>query len=236
MKRPIIGVLPLFDENKDSIWMVPGYMDSIEAVGGLPIILPLTVDSDRIEQAFFLCDGLLFTGGHDISPELYNESRSLLCGNPCTERDIMEKKLFELALKYDKPSLGICRGIQLFNALLGGTLYQDIPTQLKSGIVHKQKPPYDVPIHEIEIIKDTPLFDIIGKDRIMVNSYHHQGIRQLASSLTVAAKARDGLIEGVYMKDKRFILAVQWHPEFIYKKDEDCLNIVRSLIEKSKGD
>lgn len=234
MKKAVIGVVPLFDEEKDSIWMVPGYLESIEAVGALPIILPFTVNKDEIRQTFELCDGLLFTGGQDISADLYG-GNSELCGKPCTIRDEMEKQLFKLAVENDKPSLGICRGIQLFNVLLGGTLYEDIPTQLKSSLIHKQNPPYDVPIHEVDIIKGTPLYDIVGNDKISVNSYHHQCIKQLAPQLEIAARAADGLTEAVYMPDKRFILAVQWHPEFIYKNSKPCLEIVRAFAEKAKG-
>lgn len=235
MKKAVIGVVPLYDDEKESVWMIPGYLDCIEEAGGLPIILPFTTDKDEIEQAFEMCDGLLFTGGHDVSPRFYSGNKEL-CGKPCEIRDEMEKRLFSLALKADKPSFGICRGIQLFNVLLGGTLYEDIPSQLKSELIHKQKPPYDIPSHEAELIENSPLYDIIKQKTISVNSYHHQGIRKLAPALKIAAKASDGLIEGVYMPDRRFILAVQWHPEFNYKSDGNSMKLIEKFVKAAKGE
>ena len=125
---PLIGVLPLWDDEKNSLWMLPGYFDGIRQAGGLPIMLPLTVEPQDIAQLATLCDGFLFTGGHDVSPALYGETpinESIAC---CPKRDAMETILLREALRLDKPVLGICRGIQFINAALGGTLYQDLPT------------------------------------------------------------------------------------------------------------
>ena len=222
MKNPLIGILPLFDEVKESYWMLPGYMKAIEKAGGIPVMLPLTTNKEVIIEISKNFEGFLFTGGQDVNPELYGEKAEDLCGRVCSERDRMEEILFKQALKLNKPLFGICRGIQLFNALLGGTLYQDIPSQLHAErqIIHKQKPPYDQPIHLVYINKGTPLFLILKQESLMVNSYHHQGIKQLSEQLVCAAKAEDGLIEAVYMPEKKFVLAVQWHPEFIYHVDE----------------
>ena len=143
----------------------------------------------------------------------------------------MEKILFEYVLSLDKPMLGICRGMQLFNVLLGGTLYQDLPTQRKSMVNHQQQPPYSEPVHNIYIEKNSSLFQILETDTFKVNSYHHQGIKKLSKELEPAATADDGLIEAVVMPRKPFILAVQWHPEYSYKQDAYNLKLFSAFID-----
>lgn len=228
--KPVIGVVPLVDTDKKSYWMLPGYMNGIMAAGGLPIMLPLSEESDNILQLVNFCDGFLFTGGHDVSPWLYGEDKLQECGECIPVRDRMEKILLEEILKENKPLLGICRGIQLINAVLGGTLYQDIPTQMATELEHHQKPPYDKPVHEVLIEAGSPLHDVLKKDRLMVNSYHHQGIKCLSPKLKVMAAAADGLAEAVYVPGKKFVWAVQWHPEFLYEKDMDSANIFKAFV------
>lgn len=235
MEKPMIGVLPLYDREKDSYWMLPGYMKGIEEAGGIPIMLPLTTDEDTIQKLAAAFDGFLFTGGQDINPELYGE-KDKLCGEICSERDRMESALFKHAVELDKPLLGICRGLQLFNVMLGGTLYQDIPTQHSaSEIKHTQTPPYAEPAHEVYIEKGTKLYQILQKDALKVNSLHHQGIKDLAEQLVPAARAEDGLIEAVVMPNKKFTLAVQWHPEFNYKVDDDHFALFLEFVRACQG-
>jgi putative glutamine amidotransferase len=216
MKRPLIGVVPLWDEKKDSLWMLPGYMDGLALAGALPLMLPLTTGQEALRQLAGLCAGFLFTGGYDIFPGLYGAEVLPSCGPVCEERDAMEKALFSMAvLEQNKSAFGICRGIQLFNVLLGGTLYQDLPSQLaESTLTHRQKPPYDKPAHRVKISGGSPLRELLGLDTLAVNSSHHQGIAELAPELVPMARAEDGLVEAVRMKDKAFVWAVQWHPEF----------------------
>ncbi|MCC8107464.1 MAG: gamma-glutamyl-gamma-aminobutyrate hydrolase family protein [Planctomycetes bacterium] len=215
MIKPVIGVVPLWDDEKDSLWMLPGYVDGVTAAGGLPVILPLTTDDDDLSFFADSHDGFLFTGGHDVSPRLYGETALPRCGPACDARDAMEKRLFFDAIGRDKPVFGICRGIQAINVFLGGTLYQDLPSQLNGSVAvgHKQSPPYDRPCHPVAIAA-SPLRAIAGADEILVNSYHHQGIKKLAPGLDVMATSADGLVEAVFMPGARFMWAVQWHPEF----------------------
>lgn len=137
MEKPIIGVTPLWDEEKKSYWMLPGYLEGVKEAGAIPVILPLTTNGADIAQLADLCDGFLFTGGQDVDPQLYGEAMEPFCGELCPARDALEQELLRQALERDKPILGICRGIQFLNAALGGTLYQDLPTEHPSEIGHE---------------------------------------------------------------------------------------------------
>lgn len=233
-KKPWIGCIPLVDNERESYWMLPGYMEGITLAGGIPIMLPLIQEEDTIAQLAEQCDGFLLTGGHDVSPELYGEEILPECGECSTERDQMEQRLLKIALELDKPVLGICRGIQFLNAALEGTLYQDIPSQLPSNLEHHQKPPYHIPSHKVEIYEGTPLYELVQKQEMWVNSYHHQGIKKLSRFLRVMACAPEGLVEAVYMPEKKFVWGVQWHPEFSYKTDEDSARIFRAFVNAAK--
>ena len=232
--KPIIGVTPLWDDEKQSLWMLPGYMDGIARAGGIPMMLPLAVEGEDASRLTDLCDGILLTGGHDISPALYGESplEDLVCA--CPERDRLESIMLRQAIRADKPVLGICRGIQFINAALGGTLYQDLPLQHPSDVEHHQTAPYDRPSHEVDILADTPLRACLGAARIAVNSYHHQAVRALADSLAPMAVAPDGLIEAVFRPQSRFLWAVQWHPEFSFRTDESSRRIFRAFVEAAR--
>ena len=230
MSKPIIGVMPLWDDDKESLWMLPGYFDGIRQAGGLPVMFPLSSDEQEIDQLMAMCDGILFTGGHDVSPSLYKES-PLNCVSCCEARDKMEIIVLKRVIDNNIPALGICRGIQFINAALGGSLYQDLPSQFSSSTEHHQKPPYDVPVHTVDIISDTPLHHCLEKEKIQVNSYHHQAVKILASSLKPTAISEDGLTEGLYMPDHRFLWAIQWHPEFSYQNDDNSRKIFEALIK-----
>ena len=234
MKR-LIGLIPLVDEGRDSLWMLPGYMDGIRAEGGLPVMLPLTDDPGDLLQLAGQCDGFLLTGGHDVSPEFYGGERLPACGATCPERDAMEACVLRRAMALDKPVLGICRGIQFVNAALGGTLWQDLPTQRPGGVVHQQKPPYDAPSHEVRVLPDTPLAKLLGADTLPVNSYHHQAVRDLAAPLKPMALSPDGLVEAVWHPGQRFLWAVQWHPEFAWRTNDAAMAIFRAFVEACGG-
>ena len=229
MKR-IVGVMPLWDDEKDSIWMLPGYMEGVLQAGGIPVIFPFTEDKQELDQLVCMCDGFLFTGGQDVSPDLYQEIPMEGLIETCRKRDVMEKTVLEKALKADKPVLGICRGIQFINVSLGGTLYQDIPSQHPSETNHQQHAPYDIPVHDVTIVKDSPLHKRLKTDRLPVNSCHHQAVKGLAAGLKPMAYSQDGLVEAVFMEDKTFLWAVQWHPEFSFKTDPCSKMIFDSFI------
>ena len=213
-RLPIIGVTSLWDSERKSLWMLPDYLEGIKAAGGVPVILPIDIseeDADRIIEA---CDGFLFTGGQDVAS--------------CPERDDPETLLLSKALQADKPILGICRGLQFLNVLLGGTLWQDLPSEHPSEIVHRQAKPYGNPTHKVTLSGE--LKSLLDKDILEVNTLHHQAIKDLANGLTPMAVAPDGIIESVIMKNKRFVWAVQWHTEYMFTTDKNSLKIFECFI------
>lgn len=229
--KPIIGVTPLYDSEKDSLWMLPGYIEGLKSAGALPIILPPICDENDIESLFAICSGFLFTGGQDVSPDVYGEEKKPFCGETSKMRDELEKKLIESAVKKDIPVLGICRGLQFINAALGGTLWQDLETELKTQVEHHMSPPYDRAVHTVKICNDSPLKALLGKEELGVNSYHHQAVKTLSPLLKAAAVSKeDGIIEAAFMPNRRFLLAVQWHPEFSFKTDENSRKIFSEFI------
>ena len=155
MKKPIIAVTPLFDNKLNSIWMLPNYLDGIIKAGGIPVILPLNIREKEIIHLVSKFDGFLITGGQDIDPNLYGEEKLDYCDEINSARDSLEFALISEVINQDKPVLGICRGLQFINVVLGGSLYQDIQEQHEADIKvnHKQKAPYDNPCHSVKVIK-----------------------------------------------------------------------------------
>ena len=228
--KPVIAVMPLWDDDRQSLWMLPGYLDGIAEAGGTGVMLPLITDSDAVAQLISLCDGVLLTGGHDVSPSLYGQEP--FDGlETCPARDRMDATALRLALREDKPVLGICRGIQLMNAALGGTLWQDLPTQHPSDVNHHMAPPYDRVAHEVRILPGTPLHQLLGQDFLCVNSYHHQAVCSLAPALEKMAESPDGIVEALYHPGMKFLWAVQWHPEFSFRTDENSCLIFGAFVK-----
>ena len=184
-------------------------------------MLPLTEDEEELSEAYSLCTGILFTGGHDVSPDVYGEKAKSTCGKPCN--DILYSGI-------DKPFLGICRGLQFINAYLGGSLYQDLPTEYNCRVEHHMSPPYNRPAHKVQVLEGTRLAKIIGSGLHEVNSYHHQAIRDIAQTAEVMAVSEDGLIEAISVPGQRFAVGVQWHPELIYTKDEKSKKLIQAFI------
>ena len=230
-KRPRNGLVPLVDYQRESCWMLPGYMQGVEQAGGVPVMLPLTRDRGELERLAAACDGFLLTGGQDVAPALYGGADPGRCGELCPERDAMETALLALARAQDKPVLGICRGIQLFNAALGGTLWQDLPTQCPSEVDHHQSGNYASPIHTVALQPGTPLAELLGPAPLPVNSLHHQAVRTLAPALAPMAVAPDGIVEAVYEPGRTFVWAVQWHPEFSWQTDANSRAIFRAFVD-----
>lgn len=229
--RKIVGLIPLYDDERESYWMIPGYMKMLEAVDSIPLMLPLTDNHDELDYFVETCGGVVLTGGHDVAPELYNAVRQPYCGTSCKLRDEMERYILKKSVELDKPVLGICRGVQFMNACFGGTLYQDLVKEFNSSIDHHMKPPYDRAVHEVDIHKGSLLFSILGKEKIGVNSYHHQAIKDLSPEFANSAISEDGIVEGIEMPSKRFIVGVQWHPELTYLRDENSQKLIKAFVD-----
>ena len=228
MNKPVIGVLPLYDKDKASYWMLPGYFLGLQAAGALPLMLPLEGLED-LDQLTKLCDGFLFTGGQDVDPACYQEALSPQCGELCPRRDRLELALLRRALEAGKPILGICRGLQLMNVGLGGSLYQDLPSQRPGPIRHRMEAPYDREAHSVKL--PGPLATLLGTEQLGVNSCHHQGVKDLAPGLLPMAWAQDGLVEAFYHPDQPFVWAVQWHPEFYDPNQGPGAPIFRAFVQ-----
>ena len=227
--RPVVAVMPLVDDERESLWMLPGYMNALREAGAVPFMPALTTDRQEIGQIFGMCDGLVMTGGHDVNPACYGESDRYGNLHCCDARDEMELALLERAVASDKPVLGICRGLQIMNIFCGGTLYQDLPSEHPSDVDHHQPPPYGRPAHHVHILSRTPLREDLHDTDRAVNR-HHQAICKLGEGLDPMAISEDGLVEAIYRPRSAFYRAVQWHPEHLYKVDEPNRCIFRSFV------
>lgn len=217
--KPIIGITPDLEKD-DKHFLRNDYMQAIIRAGGLPFIIPIGHGAD-IAQVVDLLDGLLLTGGKDINPILFNEEPHTHLGEVSPSRDLFELELARQMLVADKPILGICRGLQLLNVAVGGTLYQDLHRQNEGPMLqHLQKSPNTHPSHFVQLAKGSLLAGIADSERIQVNSFHHQALRDVPSMFKISGRASDGVIEAVESKEKDFVLGVQWHPELLATKGD----------------
>lgn len=230
--KPLIAITPQTGKDSNDYVCKEHYVAGILRAGGIPVILPFTEDAEDIEQIVHRFDGLLLAGGPDFDPALYGEEKMPQCGRIFPIRDGFELKMIPAWLKSGKPVLAICRGMQALNIAQGGTLYQDIPTQIPSEICHQMTEVSNKTIHSVDISPDTPLFSVFGKEKVMVNSYHHQSVKTLGDGFVVMARAQDGVIEAMYRPDHKFCLALQWHPERL--EDADTALLFKTFIAAAK--
>ena len=213
-RMTLIGVAPSGIVEQTRLQVNQTYVEGVYRAGALPVLFPLTADPERLRSLMNQVDGLLLPGGDDVEPSLYGEEKLPCCGECTPERDALEYPLCRLAIELRKPVLAICRGIQMLNCALGGTLYQDLETQFGTALRH---PCFDAPArdpaHEVTVRPDTLLASIVGSGTLGVNSRHHQGIKTMGPGVIVSAQAPDGLIEAIEYPECPFVLGVQWHPE-----------------------
>ena len=232
--KPVIGVTPLYDKDRDSYWMLPGYMKALEEQGAITMMLPMAEDESDLDFFLEVCDGFLLTGGQDIDPSVYGEENTK-CGELSPMRDKVDIHVLTRAIERDKPVLGICRGFQLMNAVYGGTLYQDIPSQFGTDLQHSTTQA-GISSHTVSVIPETPFAEALGTNEFTVNSYHHQGIKDLSPEFAAMAKAPDGLVEAIYMTGRNFVWGVQWHPEFTYKTQAQSKKIMEAFVKAAKAE
>jgi len=210
------------------------YISAVIRAGGVPVIIPPTTNEDLLAVYVKKLDGFVFTGGDDISPYLYGETPIKGLGYVDVERDIYEIKLIRMILKYKKPLLAICRGIQVLNVALGGTLYQDLPTEYPSKINHSYTiSSKSYPAHYVKIDERSRLAKIVGTTRLAVNSFHHQAIKKLGEGLKPIAWSDDDIIEAVELEGENFVIGVQWHPETMAEKDIPSQQIFNALVSEA---
>ena len=233
--NPIIGLFANIDNEKTAS-VYGAYSRAIECAGGLPVLLPWVEDEKTIASFLSMCDGIFFTGGADLDPERYGEEKKELCGALSPYRDAVEFAAMPIALQLDKPILAVCRGAQLLNAVCGGTLYQDIPSELSETLLHRQTEDKFSPSHAVDILPETPLFALVGKSRMAANSFHHQAMKKIGEGLCVMARASDGIVEAMYMPKKRYVRAYQWHPERLCMTDADNRILFENFVLAAKGE
>lgn len=222
---PIIGITATLKEDVDAVAERPlgrfvrtdlDYVEGVSGAGGVPVILPPGGDEQAAEAVLGGLDGLLLSGGSDLDPRFYGEEPVPELGPTIPERDAFEMALVGMALGCGIPIFGICRGMQVLNVALGGTLYQDLPSQWEGDVLkHRQDTPKWQPTHEVEVTDGSYIAGVMDRGMVKVNSYHHQALRDLADGLVVTGRSSDGVIEAVEASElsKRWLLGVQWHAE-----------------------
>lgn len=233
MAKAIIGISCDYDLERETVQLHRGYYDAILEAGGLPFLIPI-IKEDHINDVLNIVDGLMLTGGQDVDPKYFGEDPHPKLGDINPYRDRMEIALTKEAMDRNMPIFGICRGIQVMNIAMGGTIYQDIASQWDScGSLqkHSQLAPVWYPSHEVILKHDSKLWEIMKVHTLWTNSFHHQGVKELASCFCVNASCGDGIIEGIESSRHSFALGVQWHPEKMWDKDPGMLELFRALVE-----
>lgn len=232
--RPVIGITGNYD--KETCTLAEGYYQSVLKAGGVPVIIPPFSETDRLGEMLDGLDGIIFSGGGDPNPLLFGEEPVKELHGITPERDVQELLLVRLAYDRQIPMLGICKGIQMINAALGGTLYQDIHSQMEGvRIKHSQDQDRRFPSHTVALAEDSILYKLFKQSTIAVNSFHHQACKDAAPCLKVIATSADGVIEAVESNEHKSILGVQWHPEpYILRNCTDMLSIFEWLVKESE--
>jgi putative glutamine amidotransferase len=237
-RSPLIGVTPGFagpSEQREFCrtatvyYSDANYLQRILEAEGAPVLLPHTKDDRIIEALCLQLDGLMMTGGEDVDPNHYGQWNDFQTNTINESRDDFEMRIFRTFFKTKKPVLAICRGCQVINVALGGTLYQDLPAQL--GVFHHaQTQKTDDPVHEVELVSDSRLSKAYGCTTIEVNSHHHQAVDRLADELIKIGWSEEGIIEAFEHRTHPFLVAVQWHPERLSSRKEIQAGLFRQFV------
>lgn len=232
--KPIIGITTYQSKNlhgQPTVVLMQSYIDAIMQAGGVPVLIPSMIAEDGWDALYSRLDGILFSGGGDIALEHFSGDSHPRIDDVEPERDSVELKMLNAAASDGKPMLGICRGCQVMNVALGGTLYTHIPDQLPNALDHAYPGnKRTILVHEVKLEEGTHIAEVMGEPIVKVNSLHHQGLKDIAPSLRVTGYAPDGLVEAVELPDHPFAIAVQWHPEWLTDQ-ESTRNLFRKFVE-----
>lgn len=235
--KPLIGITTYQSKNtygQPTVDLQQSYIRAVMEAGGVPVLIPSLIAEDGWDAVYSRLDGILFSGGGDIALDHFPGDPHPRIDDVEPERDSVELKLVQAAVTDGKPFLGICRGCQVVNVALGGTLYTHIPDQLPNALDHSYPGNMrTVLVHEVKIEEGTRVAEIYGEPIIKVNSLHHQGLKDIAPTLRVAGHAPDGLVEAVELPDHPFGVAVQWHPEWL-RDQESTRNLFRKFVESAE--
>lgn len=238
IRKPVIGIsLSLFrtkDPARDNPPPWPAYARAVAAGGGCPMYIPTFLDPEQSAPLLDRVDGLVLSGGGDILPETYGAEKATELDEPDPQRDAFEFAILNRALDRQIPFLGICRGIQVMNVAMGGTLIQDIPSEFPESLPHGRSREVRHPHHAVRLHSGTMLREFLGESEFEVNSYHHQAVREVAPSLRVSGRAADEIIEAVEVKGFPFGVGVQWHPERMFQA-ESSQALFQALINAARG-
>jgi putative glutamine amidotransferase len=235
VRRPRIGVTLALDSHVAGRYALrEGYVRSVDLAGGLALALPPGRASD-VPEVLEALDALLLTGGGDIDPALYGGGTHPKLDQVARERDLFEIALCHEAIRRELPILAICRGAQVLNVALGGTLVQDIPSQIGERVLHDRPVERWERSHNVTVLPGTRLARVLGGQAFSVNSFHHQAVKDLGRGLVISARCpEDGVIEGIEAPEERFVLGVQWHPEAFWSHSEDFRGLFSSLVQEAR--
>lgn len=229
---PLIGITTYHKDERGYIQLPAQYAEAVRRAGGIPLLIQ--PGEPRMDELMGLLNGIILSGGGDVDPLLYTEEKheQVYWVNP--ERDQFEIDLVKRSLDAEMPTFCICRGLQILNVALGGTLIPHIPDAVDNAVEHRQ-PPRDPILHPVDIASNSRLANIIGGSQVTTASWHHQSIDKLASGLTVVGTAPDGVIEAVEMPSNRCVMAVQWHPELTAHQDASQQNLFDELVRMANA-
>ncbi|MFD2172040.1 gamma-glutamyl-gamma-aminobutyrate hydrolase family protein [Tumebacillus lipolyticus] len=237
--KPLIGVtgyLHPLSREVSGVFVGEGYTNALAEAGAIPLAIPFLEKEEHVRALAQKLDGLLLGGGVDMDPTLFGEQPVPGNGEMCPERDWLETILFDEMQDQGKPVLGICRGVQVINVLMGGTIYQDLPSQKVGELIqHNQNAPRWFGAHHVNITAGSQLHEIFGAISIRTNTYHHQAVRDVAPGLVVSGVAEDGVIEAIERQDGPFLVGVQWHPENMWRKDSAVLRLFEAFVNACKA-
>lgn len=228
---PLIGITTYHRDERGYIQLPAQYADAVRRAGGIPLLIQPT--EPRLDELMALLDGLILSGGGDVDPTLYTSEKHDQVYWVDTERDQFEISIVQGALERQKPTLCICRGLQILNVALGGSLIPHIPDAIPDAVAHRQ-PPRDAILHEIAVQTDSRLASIMGGPKVTTASWHHQAIDRLAAGLVSVAHAPDGVIEAVEMPENPNLIAVQWHPELTASDDPTQQRLFDELLQMAR--